>query len=55
MSTEKKTILTIVDPTPWKVRKGHQPHRSGAGKHLDKRTKRLRTRQAANTAAFQFQ
>lgn len=29
---------------PAKVKRGHQPHISGAGKHKDKRTKRQRTR-----------
>lgn len=28
----------------WEVGQGHRPHQSGAGQHLDKRSKRLRTR-----------
>lgn len=39
------TTLTIPNDNPF-GRKGHQPHRSGAGKHQDKRTKRQRTRGA---------
>lgn len=36
------TITIWVDPT--KVAKGHQSHRSGSGRHGDRRTKRQRTR-----------
>lgn len=34
------------------VAKGHQPHRSGAGQHQDRRTNRLRTRAAQNKKAI---
>jgi len=35
-----------------KVARGHQAHLSGAGKHGDRRTKRLRTRSAQRRAAM---
>jgi hypothetical protein len=41
------TIITIPRLLPHQIAKGHSPHRSGAGKYLDKRTKRIRTRNAA--------
>jgi len=34
-------------------RKGHQSHRSGAGQHQDRRTKRQRTRQAQSKKAIE--
>lgn len=46
------TIKLDVDPT--KVARGHQPHRSGAGIHQDRRTKRLRTRSAQRRAAIEY-
>jgi hypothetical protein len=42
---DNNTLTIVVDPT--KVSRGHFAHRSGAGKHQDKRTKRGRTRGAA--------
>jgi hypothetical protein len=46
MTNAKKDTLTIVvDPT--KIARGHMAHRSGAGKHGDRRLKRLRTRSTA--------
>lgn len=47
-----RTVLILNEKKPWQVGKGHQPHRGGAGLHADKRTKRLRTRQAQRQAAF---
>jgi len=41
-----KTTLTIPNDNPF-GRNGHTQYRSGAGKHLDKRTRRKRTRGAA--------
>ena len=41
---KKKTTIKIDVKKPWELPKGHAPHKSGAGKHLDKRTKRNRTR-----------
>lgn len=41
-----RTILLIKEKKPWEISKGHAPHRSGAGIHADKRTKRAKTRQA---------
>lgn len=43
MRKKESSVITIhLDPL--KVSKGHQPYRSGAGIHLDRRTKRHRTR-----------
>ena len=39
------TITITVDPA--KVKRGHQHHRSGAGVHQDRRTRRQRTRGTA--------
>lgn len=40
-----KDITTIrIEVKPWLAPKGHTPHRSGAGKHGDRRLKRLKTR-----------
>lgn len=47
-----KTTIVIPNDNPF-GRKGHTQHRSGAGKHLDKRTRRQRTRSAALRAALQ--
>jgi hypothetical protein len=48
-----ENVLTI--ETPKNVSKGHQPHRSGAGRHKDRRLSRQRTRQAARRSALAFQ
>lgn len=45
-----RMTLTIKTPT---VGKGHQPHRSGSGKHGDRRLKRQKTRRARFCAATQ--
>lgn len=45
------TVIISVDQT--KVKRGHQSHRSGAGVHADRRTRRQRTRRAAMAAALQ--
>lgn len=37
-------VLKVKDVPPSKVRRGHQDHRSGAGVHAHKATKRNRTR-----------
>lgn len=50
---KKKGKVSIRIPVEPFTPKGHQPHRSGAGKHLDKRTRRARTRQAANRRAME--
>jgi hypothetical protein len=47
------TKIEIPGQMPWEKSKGHRPHRSGAGKHLDKRTKRQRTREAAEKKAIE--
>ena len=39
----KFNTITLIPPKG-KVRRGHQPHRSGAGTHHDRRTNRLRSR-----------
>jgi len=36
----------------WEVGQGHRPHRGGSGVHLDKRTKRQRTRAAQKRIAL---
>jgi len=46
-----KVAFTIkVENKP--ARKGHQTHRSGAGQHQDRRTKRNRTRSAQKSKAI---
>ena len=54
MVTPKKAdsnvVVVVVDPT--KVARGHWVRPSGAGKHSDKRTKRLKTRGAAVRSAM---
>jgi len=45
---DKTTIKLQVGP----IAKGHAEHRSGAGKHLDRRTKRNRTRQTQSRNAI---
>ena len=47
------TTISIPGRMPSEISKGHRPHKSGAGKHQDKRTKRRRTRSAATYAAIQ--
>lgn len=37
----------------WAIGKGHNAHRGGAGVHGDRRTRRLRTRQAATRRAVE--
>jgi hypothetical protein len=44
------TIKLNVRPL-WRIGKGHNPHRSGAGVHGDRRTRRVRTRGAASRRA----
>ena len=46
------TITVTVDPT--KVSRGHWVRPSGAGKHMDKRAKRYRTRDAAFRKALDY-
>jgi hypothetical protein len=46
-----ETIKTNAKPI-WKIGKGHNQHRSGSGVHLDRRTKRVRTRSAQKRAAL---
>jgi hypothetical protein len=45
------TLKLNVRPV-WEAAKGHQNHRSGAGHHGDRRTKRLKTRAAQIKAAM---
>ncbi len=45
-------VFTITTKRRNKVALGHQPHKSGAGKHHDRRTKRLRTRSAQKRKVF---
>lgn len=47
---EKMSFTIKIDPT--KVSRGHHAHQSGSGKHHDRRTKRLRTRQAQRQEAL---
>lgn len=47
-----RTVLILRKRKAWEVAKGHQPYRSGAGIHADKRGKRARTRQAQIQRAF---
>lgn len=43
MSSDKTTIKIKAKPS-WKISKGHQAHRGGAGTHGDRRLGRLKTR-----------
>jgi hypothetical protein len=52
MSRKKPKVSFTIPFDPSKVARGHRPHRSGAGKHADKRTKRLRTRGTKDRAAI---
>ncbi len=47
------TKIDIPARLPSEVAKGHRPHKSGAGKHLDKRTKRVRTRENIEKKAIE--
>jgi hypothetical protein len=47
----KSTSNVLVIPTPVPAT-GHKPHRSGAGKHGDRRTRRQRTRSAQRRQAL---
>lgn len=47
----KTTIITIQSRYAH-IARGHQSHRSGAGIHRDRRTKRQRTRRAQLRAAL---
>lgn len=47
--SDRNTMTITIDPS--KVARGHQPHRSGSGKHGDRRSKRLKTRRAQFCAA----
>lgn len=47
----KKTTITLPPLKPWKVGKGHFPHRGGSGMHEVRRLKRLRTRADQQKAA----
>ena len=48
-----RDIVTLeLDVKPWKFSRGHRPHRGGAGKHHDRRTKRNRTRAAKKRNAI---
>lgn len=49
MPKKDSNVLTIPTPT---ARTGHQPHRSGSGKHGDRRLKRLKTRATRNRRAI---
>ena len=48
----KKITITLAKRSDWKVRRGHSPHRGGAGVHFDRRTNRLRTRPAQRQASL---
>jgi hypothetical protein len=43
---KKTTKIKLKTKPPWKAKRGHPTHISGAGEHSDKRKKRRRTRQA---------
>jgi hypothetical protein len=51
---DKSNLTTIKLPPlhPWKVSRGHRPHRGGSGKHEDRRLKRLRSRSDQRRAAL---
>ena len=49
---KKPSMSFIIKVDPSKVSRGHAAHISGAGKHHDRRTKRLRTRTAQRRAAL---
>jgi len=41
---DKKNVVKLPPFNPAKVKRGHRPHRGGAGTHDDRRLKRLRSR-----------
>ena len=45
-------ITITIEDEPWKVGRIHRANKAGAGKHADRRTKRHRTRAAANRTAI---
>jgi hypothetical protein len=49
MPKKASNVLVIPAPVP---STGHKPHRGGAGKHADKRTRRQRTRSAQRRQAL---
>lgn len=50
---KSKSFTITIKVDPLKIVRGHQPHRSGAGKHLDGRYRRNRTRSAQIRNALQ--
>jgi|TARA_R110002051_G_scaffold99202_3_gene169574 hypothetical protein len=46
LNDSKKIVIAINSKPLWKVSRGHQPHRGGAGVMGDSRLKRLKTRGA---------
>jgi hypothetical protein len=52
MKNQKKTITFTIQTKTLKVALGHQGHVTGTGVHLDKRTKRNRTRSAQTKQAL---
>jgi hypothetical protein len=48
----KRTRITLARLEPWKVSRGHRPHRGGSGRHGDRRLKRLRSRGDQRRAAL---
>ena len=48
----KNVTTLVIKVNPLKIGKGHRIPCSGAGKHLDKRTKRCRTRSDSLRAAL---
>lgn len=47
----KLTTIKLPPMVPWKVSRGHRPHRGGSGTHGDRRLKRLRSRGSQLRAA----
>ena len=45
-------ITITIEDEPWKVGRIHRAITAGAGQHADRRTKRNRTRAAANRTAI---
>lgn len=48
----KNTTIKLNVRPIWQIGKGHNPHRSGAGTHGDRRSRRVRTRGAAARRAM---
>jgi hypothetical protein len=48
----KTEVIKLNVKASWQVGRGHAEHKSGAGVHQDRRTKRLRTRQTQLKAAL---